>query len=164
MLQQAALALLGRGGTNNPTANAARMLAAGLSCKEPGQWGMALDALLALVHDGRFDADHLGAAIAELLPLGLVKCGRWAKSLGEAARASTLARDAVIATIQRGLRGNPGDAPKDLAKLLELLHELLLEGGATLDDLEARGFVEAIRTGGKTAKLCRALLGESGGS
>ncbi len=143
--------------------NAARLLAAGLSCKEPGQWGMALDALLAVVHDGRFDAELLGAAFAELLPLGLVKCGRWAKSLGEAARASTLARDAVVATIQRGLRGDPADAPKDLAKLLELLHELLFEGGAAFDDPEARRFVEAIRTGGKTAKLCRALLAEASG-
>jgi len=138
--------------------NAHRLLALGLAAKESGQWGMAVDCTLTAIGDGRLRPELLGAAFAELLTSGYVLTGRWARSLGEVARAGPRAAADVRDAIERGLRGDPARAPKDLSKLLELLHELCVSTDSRIRDASARAFLESVSGGGKVGKARRALL------
>jgi hypothetical protein len=64
----------------------------------------------------------------------------------------------VCKVIQGALRGEPPRAPRDLAKLLDLLYELCIDTNERVDDEAARAFLSGIRTGGKTGKLRDRLL------
>ncbi len=152
--------------TTPMTPMALLLLVLGLAAKEPGQHGLAVDALVAAVEDARLEADSLGDAMATVLPTGLVLAARWAKTLAVAARASKPHAELVARAIERALRGPAERAPKDLAKLLELWHELLVEVDARVTDTEAITFLRALDTGGKTGKLVRTLLerADPGGS
>src|SRR5262249_8272706 len=101
------------------------LLALGLAAKDPGEHGLATDALIAAIDDGRVDAEGLGSILARLLPTGLVKAARYAKTLGQAARVSPLHAWTIACTLEGGLRHDPRQAPRDLSALLELLHGLL---------------------------------------
>jgi hypothetical protein len=57
------------------------------------------------------------------------------------------------------LRGDPAKAPRDIHALLELLVELLAETGGSLDDVGARTYLQGLKSGGRTAKLVKQLLG-----
>lgn len=139
-------------------ANAHRLLGIGLAAKESGQWGMAVDATVTAIADERLDVERLGSAMGELLCTGIVLAGRWARSLEEVARVSTAHRRAAFGAAVRGLRGDPGKAPKDIAKLLEFLHESSIALGTKVTDADARTFLEGLTGGGKKAKLQKALL------
>jgi hypothetical protein len=134
------------------------LLALGLAAKEPGEYGLATDALIAAIDDGRVDAEGLGGILARLLPTGLVKAARYAKTLGQSARVSSLHAWTIARALERGLRHDPAQAPRDLSALLELLRELLAELGQPLTDLEARQYLGHLKAGGKTARLVRELL------
>jgi hypothetical protein len=133
-------------------------LAVALAAKQPDQHGLAVDALVLAIHDHRLPAALFGETMATLASSGVVLAARWAKTLAEIGRASPLHATWVVQALARALRGPAAQAPKDLSKLLELLHELSLETGAALTDPEARAYLEALETGGKTAKLAKALL------
>src|SRR5262245_630916 len=64
------------------------MLALGLAAKEPAEHGLATDALIASIDDGRFDAIRFGESLGFLLPL--LKAPRLARTLAQAARVSSL--------------------------------------------------------------------------
>ena len=66
------------------------MLVGGLSSGLPELQGLATDALIAALDDGRIDGRLLGEALQHPLAAGLVKRARLAKSLGDAARVSRL--------------------------------------------------------------------------
>lgn len=134
------------------------LLALGLAAKEPGQSGLAVDALIAAVEEERLDSERLGAAMAMLFPSGLVKAARWAKTLAEAARASRLHATVVHRAVQRTLRGEPGSAPRDVVGLFELLRELSAELGEGITDAEALVYLGRVSAGGKTGTLARSLL------
>jgi hypothetical protein len=134
------------------------LLALGLAAKEPGEHGLATDALIAAIDDGRVDAEGLGGILARLLPTGLVKAARYAKTLGQAARVSVLHAWTIARALERGLCHDPAQAPRDLSALLELLRELLAELGQSLTDLNARQYLGHVKAGGKTARLVRELL------
>ncbi len=138
--------------------NAYRLLVLGLAAKEAGQWGMAVECCLAAIGDGRFDVEGFGAAFAEWLTSGLITAGRWQRSLAEVARVSKDSASLVRRGLERGLRGDAAKAPKDLAKILDLLHELCVEAEARMDDAEARAFLENLTKSGKTAALRKELL------
>ena len=110
------------------------VLAIGLAAKEPGEHGLATDAAIAAIADGRLDGTKLGSVMATLLPTGLIKAARWAKTLGEAARISPLHAEIVRAAIARSLRGQPRSYPKDLHALVELLKELVVGTGGRIDE------------------------------
>lgn len=132
------------------------MLALGLAAKEPGESGLATDALIAAIDDGRLDAHKLGATLAFLAPM--IKNTRLVRTLGQAARISPLHVHGIAQVIQGVLRGDPASAPRDLQALLELLKESLTEMGEAVTDAEARGYLEKIEASGKTARLVRELL------
>ena len=68
------------------------LLTLGLAAKEPGEQGLATEALIAAIRDGRIDGIKLGGAMAQLWPSGLIKMARWTKALADAARVLALAR------------------------------------------------------------------------
>lgn len=109
---------------------------------------------------GRGARQQLREHLAEGLRIdaALIKAKRLAGTLGQVAQASGKHARAVIAIIAASLRGDPSNAPRDIASLLSLLREQLVGAGAKLDDAAARAWLEAIKRGGKTAKLKKALL------
>jgi hypothetical protein len=134
------------------------VLTLGLAAKEAGESGLATDALIQAIADGRVGGEELGRIMASLLPTGMIKAARWAKTLAEAARMSPLHGHVVACAIEVGLQFEPARAPRDLATLLELLHELLLANGQALALDQTRDFLGKLPTAGKTAKLSAQLL------
>jgi hypothetical protein len=140
------------------------LLVLGLAAAEPGESGLATDALIAAIDDGRLDGPTLGTAMGTLLAMGQVKLGRWAKTLAEAARLSPLHAAVVALALQRALQDLPEPPPRDLQALLELLHELLSAAGTGLTLEPTRDALSRQKVAGKTGKLVRALLALPTGS
>src|SRR5581483_8278874 len=134
------------------------LLTLALAAKEPGESGLATDALIAAIDDSRLDGLALGEAMAALLPVGFLKLGRWAKTLGTAARVSPRHAAVIALALQRALQGIGEPAPKDLHALLEVLRELLTDAGTGLALAEAREALTRVKASGKTGKLVRELL------
>src|SRR5262249_43357157 len=134
------------------------LLILGLAAKEPGEHGLATDALIAAIDDGRLDGCKLGTALASLLPTGMVKTSRWAKTLGQSAHTSPLHSEVIALAIQHALTGDPTRAPKDLQTLLELLKELLIEAKQAISVADTRKYLEGVKASGKTGKRARELL------
>jgi hypothetical protein len=135
------------------------MLTLGLAAKDAAENGLATDALIAAIDDGRLDGDNLGQALAALVSTGLVKLSRWARTLGQAARISPLHCQVTVQAIQVALDAVPAEVPKDLHTLLELLKESLIELGSAVTLAGARSFLEKAEVSGKTARLVKELLG-----
>jgi hypothetical protein len=102
-------------------------------------------------------SDNLGPALARLLPTGLIKPGRWQKSLADVARVSPLHALVVQGALQLSLRGKPDKLPRDYAKLLELLLELSVELNQAIDEPDCRAFLQQ-GGAGKAGKVAKALL------
>jgi hypothetical protein len=159
------------------------LLTLGLAAKEPGESGLATDAAIAALRDGRLSGPLLGQTMAGLLtigvetptplqeklrerdpkaqtprPGGMITASRWAKTLAEVARASALHAEAVHAALQHAMGSHPSLRPADLAALLEALHELSVQLGLRIDHSEARAYLEAQQGGGKGGRLAKALL------
>jgi hypothetical protein len=141
-----------------PGAMGTLLAALALGAKEPGEQGLGLDVVIAGLEEGRLDGETLGAWLAALLPQGLLEPGRIARALSDAARVSMLHRTQVRRALERSLRGDPAQAPRGLAPVLELLHELCLECGLGVTDGEARAYLEGVRGSSKRAKAARQLL------
>jgi hypothetical protein len=134
------------------------LLALALAAKEPGEAGLAIDAAIRAIEDGRLDAERFGSMLAALLPVGLIKPGRWQKTLAEVARVSPLHALTVRQSLQGALRCDPERMPRDVAKLVELLHELSVDLGLPIADEACREFLSGLRGSSKTAKTARTLL------
>jgi hypothetical protein len=134
------------------------LLALGLAAKEPGESGLATDALIAASAEGRLDGRKLGQALGSLLTTGIVKAARWARTLAAAARVSPLHAQVVCLAIQYSLGGDPADSPRDLFALLELLLELLSESGEPVSIPAARDYLGRLSGGGKVPRLAATLL------
>jgi hypothetical protein len=132
------------------------LLALGLAAKEPGQVGLAVEAAIAALGDGRLAGQVLGGTMAGLLPSGLIKAARWAKSLATVAAASDRHAAEVAIAIQAAFRGQSDQGPRDEGKLVELLHELLIARGARITDPEAWAYLSAGRHRKKLADVAPA--------
>lgn len=146
------------------------LLALGLAAKDAGESGLATDALITAVLDGRISGSTLGETLAYLLSLGVdpspnpekpggfINASRWAKTLANVARTSTLHAAVIHQALQRALGGVPSLRPADLAALLELLHELSVSLGAAINDPTTRSYLTGVKSGGRSGKLAQALL------
>jgi hypothetical protein len=134
------------------------MLALGLAAKDATESGMATDALIAAIDDGRLDGDNLGKTLGLLAPTGLVKLTRWARPLSQAARISPLHARVIVHAIQVILGCTATKAPKDLHALLEILKENLLDQGNVITLADARAVLENSKATGKTARLVKDLV------
>jgi hypothetical protein len=133
------------------------LLALGLAAKEAGEGGMATDALIAAIDDGRVDGLKMGEAMASLLATGLIKPG-WARTLAAVARISHLHAAEIALAIQRSLQGAADRVSKEMHALLALLKELLISAGSGLRLPEARDFLTRLQGSGKTGDVARTIL------
>jgi hypothetical protein len=134
------------------------LLAISLAAKEPGESGLATDICIRAVTEGRLAPDNWSDTLREILPSGLIKAGRWAKTLSAVAQTSPLHATVVQQSIQRALQGDPASMPRDFAQLLELLRELSIDLGQSIVDTGCRDFLAKIKPTGKAGKAARALL------
>ncbi len=153
----------------------AALVAVALQAREPGQRGLAVDAAIALVADGRLDASRLVAAfdaVATALepqdsggsPVTLFRPGRLAASLDEVARRSdrhaAWALEVAAGALARMVAtARPKPVPTgQLAPLVRLLVELTAVTALPVPS-GARPTLEALAAGsGTTASLARRLL------
>ncbi len=141
---------------------AALLLALGLAAKEPGESGLATDIAIAAIEDGRADGETLGAAMAFLVPTGIVLFARWAKTLAEVARVSPLHAWVIQDAIERALPDDAKESPRDRAALVELLRELAIDAERAITRPGARAFLESLRGSSKAARAARATLAAEG--
>jgi len=127
-----------------------------LAAKEPGEHGLATDAAIAAIEDGRLGSDNFGAMLARLLGTGLVKAARWANTLAQVARASEAHAAVVKLSLEHCLKFI-NDPPRDYVKLLELLKELCVQLNHGVAS-EHRVVLAAVKGSSKLAKAAKALL------
>ena len=155
------------------------LIAVGLTAKVPELAGLATDALIAAIDDGRIDAARLGESLRTVwrweVPrstretsqgpnkvegsVGFARSNRWAKTLGDVARASALHAHVVACALEQVLAdGATGRrASANVVPLLELLREASVTCGRAVS-AEVRAYLETIGTGGRTGRVVKSLL------
>lgn len=134
------------------------LLALGLAAKEPGEHGLATDALIRAVAQSRIDAGALGDILGRLYDHGEIKGSRIAATLADAARVSVAHAAAVATALERVLAALHGPAPADVHAVLTALSDSLASAGRRLDDPGASAYLSAIRGSGKAAATAWELL------
>ncbi len=149
--------------SGTPLRKAGVLLLAGmLGAKEPGESGLATDIAIRAIDDGRLGSDNLGEALSLLLTSGLIKPGRWKKTLTEVAAASPVHSAIIQIALQQCFSDPAKELPKDSAKLLELLYELSVDAGIPLTSESCRTFLASGTASGKSAKMAKSLLDLNG--
>ena len=155
---------------------AALLLAVALQAREPGEQGLAVEATIALLSDGRLKPDQICGAIRQLgevmaeqpasrWPDRVLQPRRFADAMGRVAAASAahaaVAQEIVAATL-RFFAIRDGAVTVPIGQLTAPLR-LLVELGAQLErpvPAVARPTLEQLASGsGETARLARRLLG-----
>jgi hypothetical protein len=139
------------------TPAATKTLALALMGKDPGRLARAVDAFVAASLDGRLDVEALGQSLLDLIPLEYFMAARLAASLAMSAAADPGMPPVVLALLGRLCAMPAGEVPRDMAKLLQLMQELVLQyrlrpQAAALADLES------LRLTGKAHTVRRSLL------
>ncbi|UUO07201.1 DUF6493 family protein [Blastopirellula sp. J2-11] len=134
------------------------LLAIGLGAKDPGEHGLATDVTIATIEDGRLGSDNLGQILHQLLPTGLVKPVRWAKTLAEAARISTVHAAVIQQSLQQALSIDEKSLPRDWAKLLELLLQLSIDLEQSISHPGCLELLRSLKGSGKGPKIAKLLL------
>jgi Family of unknown function (DUF6493) len=135
------------------------MLTRGMNAIDKAAAAATVDALIALIDDGRLDGETLGAAMHSLLMSGLVFGKRWPDRLKEVARSSPLALLVVRRALERSLHpGEPLRALRDVHAWIETLLELSMEAGEAVTDPLARTGLTGSLGSTKAAKPARAVL------
>ena len=130
--------------------------------RDPGASGMAVDALIALIDDGRCVGEEIGRTYAKMMPVkGLVQLNRMAKAWQVVAVQSALHRHVAIRAMTAILAELRPPAPNDLHHLLSPLRDWQTAADEGLADA-ARPILESVNGSGKTASLATALLKRSG--
>ena len=156
------------------------MLAIGLNAKLPELAGLATDATVAAIDDGRLGADSLGQSLriawrlrietSTYVPandltrdgpqfVGFVKPVRWAKALSDVARSSVL-HAGIVARALENILVDDASACRTTASmllLLELLKEALVASGRALT-APARAYFSGLGASGKTGRVVGELL------
>jgi hypothetical protein len=133
-------------------------VALALLSKDPGARGLGIDALIALVEDGRCTGDELGPTVGILASKrDIVRLNRLVVSLAEVARVSELHRWVIVRILAGTLAALRTPLPDDLHHLLSALYEGLIATAQSLP-AECRPVLESITTSGKTANLAKSLL------
>lgn len=134
------------------------LIVAGLSSKEPGQKGIAMDIVIMSIDDGRMDINKLAGQMSVLMTTGIITVSRWTKILKEISTVSNRHGKAMRLLIQSLFRFNPEDSPRELGGLIELLYELSVASKTKVTDTQAIEFFTVNNKGGKQAKFAKKLL------
>ena len=136
------------------------MLARGFNTLDKPAAVATVDAMIATIEDGRFDADAFGEAMHQLLMGGIVVAKRWQPRLLDVARSSPLASFCIQHALQRALHpGEPQRPMRNMHAWLEVLLELSVDAGAAIDDELCREGLERHFNSGKAKTIARKLLG-----
>lgn len=128
-------------------------LALGLAANQIEDRVRAVDALVAVLADGRLTAEQIGDAMAGAA--GPCVATRWADSLRRAAAAG--AGPAVIRILTR-LGPQLTRDHQGLYALLDVLHQESLRAGRRLTDPALRAHLDTVTGSGKAARTARSLL------
>jgi hypothetical protein len=135
------------------------LLAIGLSSKPSDEVALAVDAMAIAAEDGRLPVDAFGAVLRRMLPAGVVKIARWAKSFARVAAVSSVTADVAVRSLELALQGEvPGALPRDLASAVELVLELRTASPGRPLPTATRAYLSALPKSGKLEKVKRALL------
>ena len=135
------------------------MLCRGLNAIDAAAVQATVDALIAVIDDGRLDGDTLGQAMHGFLSTGLVFGKRWPDRLKEVARSSALGRQVVRRALERAMQpATPQAKLRDVHAWIETLHELSIEAGEAIEDPLAREGLAQFLKAGKARKPAQALL------
>ncbi|MFO1044455.1 MAG: DUF6493 family protein [Planctomycetaceae bacterium] len=137
------------------------LLAVSLLAKDTDLNGYAVDALIALIVDGRCVGNELGSVFRRLLISDAVKCNRLSEQLGKVVRVSPLHKH-VCSRIVQTMFGEAsalpnGLLPKDAHHLLAPLLEWLIELDEPLH-MATRSVLSTVSGSSKSAKLAKLLL------
>ncbi len=127
----------------------------GLLARDPDVRGVAVDALVEGIGDGRVHPEPLGEILAGLWQGGWAKANRLASGLEEVARVGPLHELVVAGTLDRLVAGWPS-IPHGAHHVFQLLDDALAALEAPVSGDAAR-VLESVRGGGKTARLARSL-------
>lgn len=135
-----------------------RLLVGMWGAQEPGEAGLAVDIGIQAIDDARLGTDNLSAGLTQFLGegAGVVKLGRWQRSLAQIAKASSVHGALIQGALQAAL-GVCQPWPKDIGQLLELLSELSVELDLPIEHPGLRAALSNVR-GGKSGKLAKQLL------
>lgn len=135
------------------------LLCRGLNTNHAAAGRASVDAAIAAINDGRLDGELLGAMMQRFRFAGIVVAKRWAPRLKEIAASSVYAALVIRRALERCFReGEARHESRDLHVWIELLHELSVECGASIDDSLARTGLEKAASGDKAKKLVKKLL------
>lgn len=134
------------------------LLTLALGAKESGESGLAIDAAIATIEDGRLDGSRLGRRLHAILLESFAPAKRYARTLAEVARVSELHAEIVRDALEHALQGDNTRMPRDLNTLLDLLLELSIRQGAHIRTPATRAFFESITGSGRSATTARKLL------
>ncbi|MBS0262753.1 MAG: hypothetical protein JSS02_12435 [Planctomycetes bacterium] len=132
----------------------------GLAAKEPGERGLATDACIAAISDGRLDGSQMGQMMSRLWPSGLINLARWADSLGQVSRSSPLHAEVVRSAIDLSLSAQSKVPPKSLHAFLGLLLELTHETGIGVSPA-TREVLARMTGASKTTLTARQILAQT---
>ncbi|MBC7819286.1 MAG: hypothetical protein IAG10_20560 [Planctomycetaceae bacterium] len=132
------------------------LLAVSLQAKSADQRGLAVDALIAVMADGRCLGEELGIIFRQLLPSGMVRCNRLADPFAIASRASPPHMFACSQIVQT-MFGEIDSLSDDAYHLLIPLLDWLVELNRPLQD-PIRQTLSKLSGTTKSAKLARSLL------
>ncbi|MBS0204846.1 MAG: hypothetical protein JSS49_18215 [Planctomycetes bacterium] len=146
---------------NTPVSPLARLvLVVGLAAKDSEESGIAVDVAITAIADGRLNGLDLGEMLRNVLLTGNFKVARWAKALKEIAGPTVLHAHTVSTALARVFTGDTACGTRDLALLLELLHELTLQTGLGIP-AATRDWLERYVGTGKGAKAVKSILAAS---
>lgn len=141
------------------------MLCNGLDAQDKATARATVDALIAVIDDGRLDGETLGAAIHDYLSRGRTIAKRWPQRLRDIASSSLLAAFVVRRALERAFWPLESRAAiKDIHCWIDLLRELCAETGTSISDSDSRLGIEHHGRSGKSLKSARALLAQEGDS
>jgi hypothetical protein len=130
------------------------LAALGLSCKEAGQRGLAVDAVAQGLSSGRLSPAALGEVMARVSDTGMITARRWATSFDELRR--FVSGDSLFETLQAFFAAPPR-TDFDSKPLLGPLLEIGVGLRRSVSDARARTTLEGIK-GGKAGKQVAQLL------
>ncbi|REJ86942.1 MAG: hypothetical protein DWQ35_22545 [Planctomycetota bacterium] len=143
---------------DRPLSKIARLMAViGIAGRDQDVRGLAIDAVVETIADGRLHPDQLGETLTTLTTRYWLKLNRLSETLAEVARVSPLHAWTTMIALDR-LLASYDELPRDAHYLLALLQQLHAQFGLPLVP-EAANILEGVKGASKTAKLAKALNG-----
>lgn len=135
-----------------------QLLVLAVSCDDATTRIAGRDVYIALIGDGRLDADGMAAVIATFITNDLIKTNRVVEELEAVSDASDLHGDEVLRLLD-GIIARLEEPPSNSHLLLELANELHTIFGRAVSDDAARATLDRWATGSsRRAKAAKALL------